>query len=152
MPAFTSIVATCGMSNRSMGKRSPTSARPSTSIQIAQRPIATALALKTLGGQDEAITDFNAAIRLQASFGRAYNGRGRVFLAKGMIDTAIADFDEAIRLDRDYAAAYENRSSAYAKKGSTALAEADAAKARQLRGIKANPAAPAGTAEKTAGN
>ena len=105
-----------------------------------------------LGEQDKAITDFNAAIRLQANFGRAYNGRGCAFQAKGMIDTAIADFDEAIRLNPKYVAAYENRSSAYAKKGNKALADADAAKASQLRGAKASPAAAASTAEKTAGN
>ncbi len=103
------------------------------------------LAWSRLGEQDQAITDFNAAIRLQAKFSRAYNGRGAAFQAKGMIDTAIADFDEAIRLDPNYAAAYENRSSAYAKKGNKALADADAAKARQLRGAKAIPTAPTGT-------
>jgi len=110
-----------------------------------------AFALDTLGGLDEAVTDFNAAIRLQASFGRAYNGRGRVFQSKGMIDTAIADFDEAIRLEPNYAAAHESRSLAYAKKGDAALAEADAAKARDLRGVKTVPAVSPVVAEKPAG-
>jgi len=109
-----------------------------------------AFALNTVGGLDEAVTDFNAAIRLEAQFGRAYNGRGRVFQAKGMIDTAIADFDEAIRLDPNYAAAYENRSTAYAKKGNAALADADAAKARELRGVKTAPTGSPVMAEKTA--
>jgi tetratricopeptide (TPR) repeat protein len=100
-----------------------------------------AFAWSALGEQDQAVTDFNAAIRLQANFGRAYNGRGLAFQAKGMIDTAIADFDEAIRLNPNYAAAYENRSAAYAKKGNQAQADADAAKASELRGTKAPPAA-----------
>ncbi len=111
-----------------------------------------AFAWSALGEQDQAITDFNAAIRMQANFSRAYNGRGCAFMAKGMIDTAIADFDEALRLNPDCAAAYENRSAAYTKKGNKPSADADAAKARQLRGAKAKPAAPATTAEKTAGN
>ena len=110
------------------------------------------LAWSALEEHDKAIADFNAAIRLQANFGRAYNGRGCAFQAKGMLDTAIADFDEAIRLNPNYATAYENRSAAHAKLGNKKLADADAAKASELRGAKATPAAPAATAEKTAGN
>lgn len=93
-----------------------------------------------LDEHDKAIADFNAAIRLQANFGRAYNGRGCAFQAKGMLDTAIADFDEAIRLNPNYATAYENRSAAHAKLGNKKLADADAAKASKLRGARATPA------------
>lgn len=108
-------------------------------------------AWNSLGELEKAVTDFNAAIRLQANFSRAYNGRGCAFQARGMIDAAIADFDESIRVNPNYVAAYENRSSAYAKKWNKALADADAAKANQLRGAKASPAATV-MAEKPTGN
>jgi tetratricopeptide (TPR) repeat protein len=49
---------------------------------------------------DDAISDFNEAIKLYAKDSVAYRGRGTAYLNKGYYDRAIADFDEAIRLGK----------------------------------------------------
>jgi tetratricopeptide (TPR) repeat protein len=53
---------------------------------------------------NEAIKDFNEAIRLDANYAAAYNDRGIAWLRKNDYDEAIKDFDQAMRLDSNYAA------------------------------------------------
>jgi tetratricopeptide (TPR) repeat protein len=62
------------------------------------------------GKFDEAIADFNEALRLEPQNARALVNRGNAWDGKKDFDKAIADFTEAIRLDPKLAAAYGNRS------------------------------------------
>jgi len=58
---------------------------------------------------DQAIADYNEAIRLDPKFALAYFNRGLARYAKQAYDEAIADYDGAIRLDPKFALAYNNR-------------------------------------------
>ena len=65
-----------------------------------------------MGRRDEAIVDFDAAIRLKPDHADAYNNRGNAKAALGRHDDAIADYDKAIRLKPDNADAYYKRGNA----------------------------------------
>jgi Tfp pilus assembly protein PilF len=78
------------------------------------------------GEIDNAITDYNEAIRLDPNFAFPYNGRAAAFDDKGEFDRAIADYDEVIRLDPTRAAPYNNRAQAWLGKGDFDRALADA--------------------------
>jgi tetratricopeptide (TPR) repeat protein len=58
---------------------------------------------------DSAIRDFDEAIRLQPTFGRAFVLRGSSHMLKGHYGKASADFNQAIRIDPRNAAAYCDR-------------------------------------------
>jgi len=62
---------------------------------------------------DEAIREYNEAIRLDSKYALAYVSRGNVYLMKNQYDDAIMDLSEAIRLDPKYALAYANRGNVY---------------------------------------
>ncbi len=74
---------------------------------------------------DQAIANYDEAIRLKPGYGEAYNNRGLVYQAQGSTDQAIADFAEAIRLNPGLGDAYYNRGLAYQAKGSYDQAIAD---------------------------
>lgn len=57
----------------------------------------------------DAIGDFTAALRDNATPAAAYAGRGYAFQHSNQIDKALADFNNAIRLDPNSAYAYYNR-------------------------------------------
>ena len=57
----------------------------------------------------EAITDFNEAIKFNLNLDDAYYNRGIVKDKLGLYAEAIADFNEAIKLKPDRADAYNNR-------------------------------------------
>src|SRR5260221_725568 len=46
---------------------------------------------------DQAIVDFNEALRVDPTYKRSYNSRGNAWKGKGELDLAIADYNEAIR-------------------------------------------------------
>ena len=79
------------------------------------------------GDLDNAIADYNEAIRLDPNFAFPYNGRASAFLNKGDFDRAIDDYSQVIRLDPTLAAPYSNRALAWRDKGDfdRALADAD---------------------------
>jgi tetratricopeptide (TPR) repeat protein len=59
---------------------------------------------------DEAIADYNMAIRLRPDYAEAYNDRGHAYHWKGGNgDRALADFTRAIELRPNYPTAYNNR-------------------------------------------
>lgn len=63
---------------------------------------------------DQAIADYDMAIRLRPDYAEAYNDRGHAYHWKGGNgDRAIADFTRAIELRPDYPTAYNNRGVVY---------------------------------------
>ena len=67
---------------------------------------------------DDAVADYDEAIRLQPDSAAAYYNRGLAKDALKRYDDAIADYDEAIRLQPDATpAAYYNRGAAKAAIG-----------------------------------
>jgi tetratricopeptide (TPR) repeat protein len=65
---------------------------------------------------DNAIAQFNEAIRLDPNYAWAYAERGVAYLFKKQFDRAINDLNEAIRLDPNYAFAYVKRGLVYSNK------------------------------------
>jgi serine/threonine protein kinase len=74
---------------------------------------------------EEAIADYDEAIRLDPDLADAYTNRGASYAALGQHQRAIADYDEAIRLDPAFATAYSNRGASYADLGQHQRAIAD---------------------------
>ena len=58
---------------------------------------------------DQALADFNEAIRLDGRNANVYNNRGTIWRKKKVFRAAMADFDRAIQLQPRYAFAYYNR-------------------------------------------
>lgn len=74
-------------------------------------------AYETRGDHDQAIADFDKAIRLQPDNAVTYYNRGVANAGKGEIILAISDYDKAIQRKQDFAEAYFNRGVAYDIKG-----------------------------------
>ena len=90
--------------------------------------------IKHLGNKnyDEAIKEYNEAIRLDPKNAKAYNGRGVIYQMKGQYDQAIKEFNEAIRLDPNDSWAYAARGGTYLTKGQYAQAVLDTKRALVL--------------------
>jgi tetratricopeptide (TPR) repeat protein len=82
---------------------------------------------------DDAIADYDAAIRLNPNDSRAYGNRGLTYGDKGDYDRAIADFSEAIRLDPNNADAYNGRGIAHGHQGDYDRAISDYDEALRLQ-------------------
>jgi tetratricopeptide (TPR) repeat protein len=65
---------------------------------------------------DQAIQDYNQAIRLNPRHADAFSNRGAAYVRKRDYHRAIQDYDEAIRLNPRHADAFSNRGIAYARK------------------------------------
>ena len=74
---------------------------------------------------DQAIVEFNEALRIDPTYKRSYNSRGNAWKGKGELDIAIADYNEAIRLDPNFAFPYNGRANAWSNKGEWDRAIAD---------------------------
>ena len=61
--------------------------------------VARGLAWQSKGDTDHALSDFNAAIRINPKDSLAYNNRGMLWRERGDADRAIADFTAAIAID-----------------------------------------------------
>ena len=83
---------------------------------------------------DNAIADYNQAIKLNPNYVDAYYNRGVAYSEKGDYNSAIADLNQTIKLDPNYARAYTERGFAYLGKGDYDSAIADCNQA-----IKLNP-------------
>ena len=78
-----------------------------------------------MGRHDDALADFDQAIRLKPDFAKAYNNRGIAKDTLGRHDDALADFDQAIRLRPDFAEAYYNRGITKGRSGDNDKARAE---------------------------
>ena len=85
------------------------------------------------GGHDNAIADYNEALRLRPDYPEAYYGRGIVKQALDRSDEAIADYNEALRLKPDFPEAYNNRGNAKQALGRRDEAIADYNEALRLK-------------------
>lgn len=65
---------------------------------------------------DQALQDYDQAIRLNPSYDRAYGNRGNVWFRMGQLDRAIADYDECLRLNPSATHIVENRRIALERK------------------------------------
>ena len=90
--------------------------------------------LSTIGYYQEAIEQYDEAIRIDPQDANTYNGRGLAYGGLGQYERAIQDYDEAIRLNPQDADAYYNRGAAYNALGKSREAERDFAKAKELDG------------------
>jgi len=81
---------------------------------------------------DQAIADFDVAIRLQPNRAQAFVGRGTAYYEKGNYDHAIADYSEALRIDATFSRAYFHRGNCYYEKKDYDRAIADYSKVIEL--------------------
>ncbi len=72
---------------------------------------------RNLSLYNQAIEDYDAAIRLNPRYATAFYNRGIAYDRKGFHELAIDDFDTAIRLNPDLSDAYNQRGLAYVKDG-----------------------------------
>jgi tetratricopeptide (TPR) repeat protein len=72
---------------------------------------------RNLNRYNQAIEDYDAAIRLNPEYATAFYNRGIAYDRKGFYGLAIDDFDTAIRLNPDLSDAYNQRGLAYVKDG-----------------------------------
>jgi Flp pilus assembly protein TadD len=74
-------------------------------------------ALDEKGQSDEAIREFQKALRLKPGYAQAHNNLGVAIVRKGQINEGISQYHEAIRLKPDYALAHSNLGIALVRKG-----------------------------------
>ncbi len=84
------------------------------------------------GMYEQALADYNQAIRLDPNFAFAYIDRGNLYLAQKQYKQALADFNQTILLDSNFASAYNGRGDTYRRKGDRARAIADYVRALEL--------------------
>jgi protein O-mannosyl-transferase len=85
------------------------------------------------GETDQALREFDRAIRLQPTNAYAYANRGIAHHARGDYDQEVRDCTRAIELKPDFAEAYNNRGGAYGAKGDYDAEIRDCTKALELR-------------------
>jgi lipoprotein NlpI len=95
------------------------------------------VAYRNDGNYNQAIQDFDKAIRLKPDIAEAFNNRGIAYDYKGDSVQAIRDYDEAIRLRPDYAAAFNNRGLVHHEKGEYTQAIQDFDQAIRLQPVYA---------------
>jgi tetratricopeptide (TPR) repeat protein len=85
-----------------------------------------------LGDYENALEDFNAAIRRNPYLAEAYNERGNLLRLQEQHERAISDYSIALRIDPDYYEAYYNRALSYVARNEYEKAEADLTRALDL--------------------
>ena len=69
------------------------------------------------GDVENAIKDFDAAIKINPNDSASLYNRGSMLAERGETDRAIADFDQSLKLNPNQATAYNDRGSALMTKG-----------------------------------
>jgi protein O-mannosyl-transferase len=92
------------------------------------------VALVGKGQINEAISQFEEALRLKPDFAAAHYSLGTVLTDRGQVDEAISQLQEAIRLEPDYADAHHSLGNALYKKG-----QIDEAISRYREAIRLKP-------------
>ena len=90
------------------------------------------IAYDALGRTDEALADYNEALRVDPKNSAAYNNRGNVWQKKGDSQRAFADYTSAIEHNQQNAAAWNNRSVLQAERGDIEQAMRDVETALRL--------------------
>jgi len=126
---FTRIVEAC--------RRAVTSGASPDAAQYARELASWALnrrgQLKADAGRDqEALRDFEEAIRIDSKRWRAIHNRGVLLAQAGEFEKAFDDFHRTIQLNPDFAKAYSNRAALYLVAGNLSLALADYTRAIEL--------------------
>ncbi|MBI4644052.1 MAG: tetratricopeptide repeat protein [Deltaproteobacteria bacterium] len=91
-----------------------------------------------LGHYDQALKDFNDALKLKPNDASLYDLRGMAYRCKNMVDLAVKDFNKAMELDPKFGRPYRNRAMVYFDKGEFDKSLADLEKAKSL-GYKVDP-------------
>jgi len=81
------------------------------------------------GDIEQALADFNQALKFNPKSPEAYNNRGNVYHVQKQSARALADYSQAIAIDPDDGDYYYNRGNAYQAKGDLDRAIADFSKA-----------------------
>ena len=84
------------------------------------------------GNLNNALADFDRAIKSYPEYAHAYHLRGIARTADGNDEGALEDLDRAIELDPEYGAAYFSRANMHSKTGRSDEAGEDAAMATQI--------------------
>lgn len=84
------------------------------------------------GHFDQALKEFNDALKLKPNDATLYDYRGIAYRCKGVDDKAIQDFNKAMELDPKFARPYRNRAMVYYDKGNFDKCLADLKKAQSL--------------------
>ena len=82
------------------------------------------------GQWDQAVQDYNEAIRIAPEFAYHYEHRGDCYYEKSDYERAVADYSDAIRLEPQNKHFYEDRAKVYRKLGNIELANIDEAKSQ----------------------
>jgi tetratricopeptide (TPR) repeat protein len=84
------------------------------------------------GKYDQALQDFNQALKLKPRDPALLTYRGVVYYAKGQSDQAMKDFNQALEIDPKFGRAYYQRGMIYENQEKYALAVAEMKKAKSL--------------------
>ena len=101
-------------------------------VVTAEEYLARGIEYYNKGNFDQAMSDFNKAIKLKAAYTRAYMYRGLAYVAKNDLDKAIDDYNKALTLEPKNEEAYYIRGIAYSGKKDIDKAIADYNKAIEL--------------------
>ncbi len=91
------------------------------------------------GKTEEALADFNRAIKIDPKKAAGYLGRGNTLNILGQYEKAIADYNITLEINTELAEAYVNRGSAYSHLGEIEKAIADYEKGLALKPKLDNP-------------
>ena len=86
------------------------------------------------GKYDEAISHYNAALKIDPNNFKAYNNRGVAYSKMGKYDLAISDYTKALKLNPKFAEAYQNRAMSYFRSNDYARSCSDLKQFRQFGG------------------
>jgi tetratricopeptide (TPR) repeat protein len=84
------------------------------------------------GKYDQAIKDFNAALKLKPRDPALFTYRGVVYYAKGQYDQAMKDFNQALEIDPKFGRAYYQRGMVYENQEKYAQAVAEMKQAKSV--------------------